>query len=146
MILKLQKNNSENNSIYKDVDNIISLEGTLREETSILDPVIMVEASLENLVNANYATIPIFNRKYFITDIVSIRKNLVEIHMHVDVLSSYSSEILNLEAVVNRQENEYNLYLNDASYRVYQNPIIQTKSFPQGFNTQEFVLVVAGGQ
>ena len=47
-------------------------------------------------------------------------------------------------AIVKRQENRWNLYLDDGSFKVYQNPMVLTKAFPQGFTTQEFVLAVAG--
>lgn len=66
--------------------------------------------------------------------------------MHVDVLKSFSEEIKQQYAVVARQENTYNLMLDDGIFMVYQNPKFQTKLFSAEapFETQEFVLVVAG--
>lgn len=122
--------------------------GTLRDGSSLLDPVILVEANdpgfHSNLYN--YCYVEKFGRYYYITDIISVNYKLWEIHCHVDVLMSYSEFIKEQTAIVARQENKYNMYLDDGVFMTYQNPKIQTKVFSvEGpFETQEFVLVVAG--
>lgn len=140
----LQTNSSEKNKLDKDVATISTLSGTLKNETSIIDPIILIEADLTNLINCNYMTIPVFGRSYFVANIRSIRNNLVEVSAHVDVLSSFASQIRNNVAIVRRQENRWNLYLNDGVFKVYQNPMVLTREFPTGFSTFEFVLAVAG--
>ena len=140
----LQRNNSENNNINKDITNILTLSGTLKNQTSIINPTIIIEADLTDITTCNYLTISSFNRSYFITNIESVRNNLVEISAHVDVISSFKSEILSNTAIVKRQENNWNLYIDDGLFKSYQNPIVITKAFPSGFTTQEFVLAVAG--
>ena len=140
----LQTNNSEKNKLDKDLVTISTISGTLKNETSIVDPVILIEVDLTNLINCNYMTIPSFGRSYFVTNIRSIRRNLVEVSAHVDVLSSFASQIRNNVAIVRRQENRWNLYLNDGVFKVYQNPMVLTREFPTGFSTFEFVLAVAG--
>ncbi len=140
----LQTNSSEKNKLDKDLTTISTISGTLKNETSIIDPIILIEVDLTNLINCNYMTIPVFGRSYFITNIRSIRKNLVEVSAHVDVLSSFASQIRNNVAIVRRQENRWNLYLNDGVFKVYQNPMVLTREFPTGFSTFEFVLAVAG--
>lgn len=140
----LQTNNSEKNKLDKDLATISTISGTLKNETSIIDPVILIEVDLTNLINCNYITIPVFGRSYFVTNIRSIRRNLVEVSAHVDVLSSFASQIRNNAAIIRRQENRWNLYLNDGVFKVYQNPMVLTREFPTGFSTFEFVLAVAG--
>lgn len=140
----IQRNNSELNKVVKNVRNIITLSGELREATSIIDPIIKIECDLEDITECNYLTIPVFNRSYFIKNIRSIRNNIVEISCHVDVLSSFADAIKTNTAIIKKQENSWNLYLNDGTFKIYQNPEILTKSFPSGFSTQEFVLAVAG--
>lgn len=142
----LQNNKSPNNKIGKTLTNIATLSGTLKTETSIIDPIIVVESStLSDMIsNINYITIESFGRSYFINNIKSIKNNLWEISTHVDVLESFKKEILDNTGIIYRQENEWNLYLNDGVFKCYQNPHIVTKSFPNGFSEQEFVLVVAG--
>lgn len=145
MNIKLQVNNSENNKLDKTITDIVSLDGYLKSETSIIDPVIRIECSLADVTGCNYMTIPEFNRSYFVNNITSIRNGLVEFSCHVDVLTSFKSQIRNCSAIIKKQENDWNLYLNDGTFKVYQNPMVLTKTFPSGFSTQEFVLAVAGG-
>lgn len=140
----LQRNNSELNKVTKDVSDLLTVSGKLKTETSIIDPVIMIECDLSAVTGCNYMTIQTFGRSYFVNNIRSIRTGLVEFSCHVDVLSSFADEIRGNIAIVRKQENKWNLYLNDGSFKIYQNPIVLTKAFPSGFTTQEFVLAVAG--
>lgn len=143
-VIKLQRNNSEPIRVDKDIDDILTLSGTLREGTSIIDPIIKIECNIADVAGCNYMTIDVFGRKYFVKDIVSLRNNLVEFHCHVDVLMTYRDGIRRNSGIVKRQENLWNLYLNDGSLKIYQNPHVITKEFPSGFNTQEFVFAVSG--
>lgn len=140
----LQKNGSEDIKLDKSLTEISTLTGTLKEETSLIDPTIVFQGDVSKYIGANYMTIDTLGRKYFITDIVSISKGIFEISGHCDVLTTYASQIRSNSGIVSRQESNYNLYLNDGSFKAYQNPIIVTKTFPAGFSTQEFVLAVAG--
>lgn len=142
--ISLQINQSERERLTKSLSDIMTVSGVLKSETSIIDPVIMIECDLSNVVNCNYMTIPAFGRSYFVNNIRSIRNGLVEFSCHVDVLSTYASAIRANRAIVRRQQNNWNLYLNDGSFKVYQNPNVLTKEFPSGFTALEFVLAVAG--
>lgn len=142
--ITLQINSSEKNKLDKEITDIVTVSGVLKEDTSIIDPVIKIECDLSNYVNCNYITIPQFGRKYFVNNIRSVRNGLVEFSCHVDVLSSFADSIRTNKAIIKRQENKWNLYLNDGTFKVYQNPMVLTKAFPSGFTTQEFVLAVAG--
>lgn len=140
----LMRSNSEKNRLTKDTETIMTVSGFLREGTSIIDPVIKIECDILDVVGCNYLSIPIFGRKYFVNDIRSIRNRLFEFSCHVDVLSTYADAIRENTGIVKRQEKEWNLYLNDGTFKVYQNPNVLTRAFPSGFTTQEFVLAVAG--
>lgn len=142
--IQIQRNNSENNRVTKDVTLLATIEGTLRQETSIIDPVFLIAGDLDDYVDVNYCTVDSFGRSYFVNNIRSVRSGLVELTCHVDVLSSFASQIRANTAIIRRQENQWNLYLNDGTFRVYQNPTVLTKAFPSGFTTQEFVFAVAG--
>lgn len=146
MEIVIERNKSEKNKLDKDVEIITTLSGRLRNETSIIDPVITISGNLESLANANYMEIPAFKRKYFITNIRTIRTGIVEISAHVDVLSSFATEIRSNKAIVHKQENEWNLYLNDGTFKIYSDTIIETYLFPISFPGQfSYVLAVAGG-
>lgn len=116
----------------------------MKNDTSIIDPVIVFNCDLSDVVNANYMTISEFGRSYFITNIRSIRAGLVEISAHVDVLSTYATQIKSNTAIIRKNESKWNLYLNDGTFKVYQNPVVLTKPFPAGFDSHSFVLAVAG--
>lgn len=140
----LKVNKSERNKILKETTTILTLTGELKEDTSIISPIIKLDCNLTDIVSCNYLSIPTFKRSYFINNIKSINNRLVEISCHCDVLSSFSSQILDNTAIIRRQENLWNLYLNDSSFKIYQNPNVLTKEFPNGFTTLELVLAVAG--
>lgn len=140
----IQRTTSEKNRLTKSLTTIATLTGTLKNETSIIDPVIIVEGNLSDYVSCNYCTITQFGRSYFVTNIRSVRNNLIELTCHVDVLSTYAAAIRANRAIIKRQENNWNLYLNDGSFNSYQNPYVLTKLFPNGFNTSQFILAIAG--
>lgn len=146
----LYSQSSPTNQVTKELGPAIStIEGKLRDGCSIVDPTILVQTNDMNMwpLNVNYMYIEVFNRYYYITNMISVNTNLWELHGHVDVLMSYSDQIRQQTAIVARQENKYNLMLDDGFFMSYQNPIIITKRFSVDapFETQEFVLVVAGG-
>ena len=144
--IELQTNNDKKIKIGKSITNVISLQGTLKTQTSIIDPVLIIESTdVANLLKCNYLTIPSFKRSYFITNIKSVNNKLWEIYGHVDVLDSFKTEILNNTGIVARQEKDWNLYLDDGVFKSYQNPLVMTQTFPKGFTSQEFILITAGG-
>ncbi len=147
MDIILQRNNSETIHVTKDITDLSTLSGTLRDATSIIDPVFVIEADLSGLTGCNYLTVPAFGRSYFVNNIKSLRAGLVELTCHVDVLSSFASEIKANKGVVRRSESgdNYNLYINDGSLVAYQDPYILTEPFPSGFTGAGFILAVAGG-
>lgn len=111
--IKLYRNSAENNKVDKtsQLSLVSTLTGTLRESCSITNPVIKIYYS--GLPTFNYVYIARFNRYYFVKSITSLINNLWEISLHVDVLMSYRLQMLNLTALVSRNENDYNLDLKD---------------------------------
>ena len=147
MNIQIQQTTSEKNKIGKSISTLFTASGALREGTSIINPVIMISgANIPTLKNANYMHIPDFNRYYFITDIKSVRNGLVEISGHVDVLQTYAGQIRSNSAIIKRNANSWNLYIEDGLFKTYANPHIFTKLFPSGFKDPSFVLSVAGGK
>ena len=142
MKLVLYNNFSETNQLNKNISKIIELEGSLLDATSIINPVIKIFFNPEGMESyvvednqayivfngmkitwdsfiydyvlaANYAYIPEFNRYYFINDIISVRKNIWQLVMNVDVLMSYKDHILKLDAFVTRNEFKFNPLVKD---------------------------------
>ena len=140
----LQRNNSEDTHVVKDLTTLQTFSGVLRDECSIIDPVIVFDEPVTTFANANYLTITSFGRSYFIRSITALDTHRTEIAAHVDVLSSFAAEIKANKGIVLRQAHEWNLYLADDVIRCYANPIIHTMAFPSGFSGSSYVLLVAG--
>lgn len=79
----------------------VMVNGTLKEACSVIDPVFLIAGDTW-LLNYNYATVTAFSRHYFITNIISVRNGLWEVHMHVDVLYSYADVLLETKALFQR--------------------------------------------
>ena len=107
-------------------------------------------AGIETLKNVNYCTIPKLGRSYFVEEIKTVRNGVCELSCVCDVLSSFKTQLLTNDCIVEKSETKYHLYLDDGSFRVYQNPYILTKKFPSGFNNTNsqlnMVLTVATGE
>lgn len=147
MTLTFSTNKSPKNKLEKELELVQSCTSCqLKAPCDIINPVFTVSTiSAADLYKCNYVYAPELNgRKYFITDIVSVRNGVWEVHCHIDVLSTYADGVKAQEAVIHRQENSWNLYLDDGLFKTYQNPRIGVTAFPSGFTTQNFVLAVAG--
>ena len=141
----------------KDFIGIVGLTGEIKENTSIIDPIIVIQSTEEYIFGytdnqqvyhhgCNYFSIPAFNRYYYLENVIVLETGLYELHGHVDVLMSFRQAIRRQTAIVKRQETAaaYNLYINDNSLKSYQDPYVLTEPFPSGFNGRSFVLAVAG--
>lgn len=136
----LYVNKSENNQIGKTLTSYASIEGKLLESTSILNPTITIQYN--GFPNCNYAYIPEFNRYYFITDIVNIRDNIWSIVMKVDVLESYKTQIKQQNAIIERQETNYNLYLQDTELPIESDSDVITRKFNNGVSFDNFNYII----
>lgn len=144
MNIVLYKNVSDSKVVSKDITLINTLTGTLREQCSIVNPIIKIEGlTSEQAKVCNYAYIEDFGRYYYINDI-TYDGNLFVLTLHCDVLMSFKTDFKKLDGVISRQENNYNLYLQDGLFKTYQNNIVGVKQFPNGFNTFQYILTVAG--
>ena len=140
----LQRNSSENNALTKNLITIAILEGTLKEDSSIIDPLITITGNISDVASVNYMSIPVFKRSYFVNNITVLANDMYEIQAHVDVLTSFKDEIRQNEAIIARQSNQWNLYVDDGVFKTYNDPIIDRIQFPNGFTSEEYVLAVAG--
>lgn len=130
--IQFMYNNEPMNKITKTPESLFTLNGTLKDESDVSNPVILIER--ENPIEANYAFIGVFRRYYYIKEITSVRTGLWRVSMHCDVLKTFSEGILNSPAIISKSSKKYNLYLNDQDFKCQQNDIIMTKDFPSGFN------------
>lgn len=122
----------------------LSLSGNLKDNCDFLNPVIEIENS--GVPDVNYAYIPEFSRYYFVDPPINLGATMWQLKMHVDVLYTYRSGIMAAPCVVAKSSSNYNLYLNDANYKCYQNPHIFSYSFPSGFTPENprFIITLFG--
>ena len=119
--IELFKNSSESNRVDKTnyIELIDVISGVIREQSSILNMVLTIE--YDKVPNFNYVYIPIFNRYYYVDDIVSVTNKLWAISLSVDVLMTYKTDILNQTAFITRNEKVYDEYLIDDKRLIAQN-------------------------
>lgn len=146
MDIVLMNNASPTNAVTKQLTTLATATGYLRDTSSIIEPIFMVEGDVATWSNLNYCYIASFGRYYFVNNIVSIRSGIFEVHCKVDVLMSFANQIKGHSALVRRQQQQYNLLINDGSIRTYANAHSLTYAFPNGFTGHSLVLCVAGPQ
>lgn len=139
---------------YKYLSDYAVLTGTLRDECSIMKPVITFQMSV--VPQFNYVYIPDFYRWYYVSEIESVNKNLWRMYLNCDVLCSFQDDIYSLKNVI-ISRSEYsgiqNGHLEDPYIRTYSNVekvVYEDNSTPQyfgvglGANSKCFLLDTIG--
>lgn len=116
--------------------------GKLQDNCDMINPVILFNLD-NNILVYNYCYISAFQRYYFI-DSVNIINGMMEIKLHVDVLMSYKTDILQSTATITRA-NSGNNYIPDSM-------ILQTKKIKRqcqkigtSFTKSEKIVIQIGG-
>lgn len=99
------------------------------DDNSILNPRVLLKWN-EGYIGANYAYISDFQRYYFIDDISLNTGGNCVVSLSVDVLYTYSSQIMQMTVTATRSSNKYNRYLIDNQQVTTSNPINQIKKLP----------------
>lgn len=124
-------------------------QGTIKDETSIINPVITIEKDTppqDN--NYNYMYIGKFDRYYFIEDIEVIHNKFWRIRAKCDVLYSHQTDILNSKCIISKSEEgtKSNLYFDDGSFVMDSRKYNQVIEFPSGLSENGYnILICAGG-
>ena len=143
----LYKNNSEDYALTKSLSAQLTLaDCVFKEDSSVENPNIVVSTGTD-ITECNYMYIADLHRYYFIREIGVVRAGVYYIRGHVDVLSTYASEIKACSAIIARQENLFNMYLDDPEFKTLNKSDVVTKRFSGTSFTKnmQYVLVVAGG-
>lgn len=147
MKINMYYNSSESNKIGKSLKNSIEFEGTLRNESGIVNPVVLVKS--KNPSSYNYCYIPEFKRYYFIEEMVSVRNGLWKLSLKCDVLESFKAYYMNLNCVIDKQESleKTNKYFNDGTFATTEETFNEIIQFPNqvGLNSPVYLLTCVGG-
>lgn len=138
---------SERNIINKVIQDVISVNATIKGELSVETPVLILDYTGDSN-NINYMKIPELHRTYFINDIIKLTGQRYEIHGKSDVLESFKNDILVMNCIINKQQNplQANMYLDDGSFILENKEFNTVVNFPTGFNDNgEYILITAGG-
>lgn len=146
MIITFYNSLSERKVIKKTLTNALNLSGTLREATSVTNPIITVESN-STIVSYNYCYIPEFSRYYFVVDVKSMRNNLWAITLKVDVLMSFQKAILNTPAIIDHTtEQSITNYMNSIVWQSMVKDKTDIINFSSGLSESGgYVLITAGG-
>lgn len=138
MDIEFHKITDAPNKLDKTLDDGVTVRGTLREQTSIIEPSIKTEFDCSGY---NYIYIPAFNRYYFIVNIEVVNSSLWQIDCSVDVLMSYKDAINKLSAILNNGET-INPYNSDADYPTEVRTNVKQVKFPYTFTSDAANMVL----
>lgn len=138
-------NQSEDNRLIKTITQISTGSGTLREPCNMIDPSVLT--AITDVSNINYAYIADFGRYYFIRKITVEREGVYRIDMHVDVLMSNRTALLNCKGIINSSTTvNANKYLNSDTWVRTEKDSTTIMRFPSGLSSNgNFILITAGG-
>ena len=120
--IRLIKTSSPTNKINKDISNmiygpVINLKERPKDINNL--DIDLVNYSISQLTSINYAVIQSLNLYYFAKILPSnIGNNHNILHLELDPLMTYKSQILGLKCITDRNTNNYNAYLKDDEQKI----------------------------
>ena len=94
----------------------------------------------------NYAHLVEYNLYFFAKMLPSnIGNNHNILHLEIDPLMTYKSQILNLDCIIKRNTNKYNLYVEDEELQTLKKTQIQTKAFNHTFIPYQSTVITLVG-
>lgn len=147
LLLRLYTTNSPTNKINKE----LTLKGGISinlknrpKDFNNLD--IDYDATTGGAFNFNYAHLGTYNLYYFVKMVPSNIGNAHNIlHLELDPLMTYKSQILNLDCIIKRNTNKYNLYVEDEELQTLKKTQIQTKAFNHTFVPYQSTVITLVG-
>lgn len=147
MDITLYVTGSERHAVRKTLQSGLELTGSLRGESSVINPSFLIQ--VDNPSQYNYCYIPSFGRYYFISNITSVRTNIWRIDCSVDVLMSFQEQILNLDVIVSDLsigENPASTYFSGEQWQSTVKTKTDVINFPSGLlDDGEYILITSGG-
>lgn len=136
----LYKNSDEPNKVSKSLSDAQQISIAIKDDLDVQHPVFTLSG---NYSDFNYMYL---KDKYYYVDCALLPGNLTEVIGKVDVLMTYNDQIRSHTAVIERNANVYNKYLNDVSFKTYAYKNTRTLKFPSGFSkTLNWLLITIGG-
>lgn len=146
MIINFFKSTADHRHPNRSLTIIHSADIHLQKDTSILDPIIEIEA-FEGWRDVNCVWIELFNRYYYLPDSPVLKGSRVQYTLHVDTLLTYRAGLLGCTALIDRQEYIWSPWIEDPLLKTRSNRVKEIKKIgslgtPTGTN---YALTVVGG-
>lgn len=144
MTVMFYNTTSPNNKIIKDISDGYEVDNVEPfGEIDLNNPQLLM-GSISSAYN--YCYISEYDKYYFVDEPIRTQNGLSIYPLRIDSLMSNASQILELDAVIERQESIFNEYINDGTFVPDTREFIQCVNFSGGFNsTGELILITAGG-
>lgn len=117
MEFKVYYTESASNEIGKILEGEMTFNIQIKKTTDQLNPVIPIKSETD-LTGVNYAYFEAFNRFYFIDEVEPKPNNIYTLHLRVDVLETWKTDILNGYGNVTRGTNENPYFDNGKRFEV----------------------------
>lgn len=142
--LVLFHNNSENIEVYKDLEELGSFENIeVMDETNLSSPSFIINSITAEAVKGTYLYYAPFKRYYYVDSITMVNNDLWRLETTCDLLMSFRDELMEQTAILNRQANNYNLYLSDTYFKAEADAIVCGRKFDGSFDNLNYFLLVA---
>lgn len=142
--MKLCKTNDSLNVLNKSFSfNNEIMNINFKNPINIFEPSLTLHTNID-LKKYNYLYDLDNNMYYYFSnsDIVDIGKNLYTINLHVDVLESFKTDILNIQAICIRNEIKNDKYITDDKIPIKSFKSIVAKRFPNEIKNENFSYVL----
>jgi hypothetical protein len=138
-------NESDNRVINKTITAVKSDVSIIYKDTVDKKNPILECAYDADLLTSNY--IYLDDYYYYITDMKYSQQRLI-LYCHADLLMSYKDDILASSCIIARAEDDdfWNAYLKDERLPVEARQKVETKVFPYGFDTTDYLVLLVNGK
>lgn len=117
-----------------------------RNNVSLVTPDITLETTPAVTNEANYAYISEFGRFYFIESREVLNNGLMRFQLRCDVLMTFQGDILDCHGIVDRQKDNYDMYIKDQMIPVDCRKAVTYRKFQYSpFGLPYLSMLVVGG-
>lgn len=143
MNFTLYHNNSPDNYMTKNLTNVGTIVGTFLEPFNMEEPTLVLSKDIDGL-DFNYLYCSDVKRFYFMKTKPVYLDGIWQVDLKEDYLSTWKNELLEMGAIISRQEKAFNTYLHDDRLPIQEKREVVTIEFPQGFLPErQNILVLA---
>lgn len=144
MTLDLYTTTSERHRLDKVLSNKITKNCSVKAGTDLLNPTVTIGYDV-SVLSKSYAYIADFGRYYYITGVEVTPGQQIVLHLHVDVLKTYSSQIKACSARITRSQSNPDPMIADNLIINKVNTNITQRKLGAGFTRSNKYYVLIGG-